>query len=731
MVRICLVALLTLCCCTALAAPVIDGSAKDPLYGPALAVQDTQTGYGDANLGRPDVCNGSELDAAYGVVYDGMLYLVLAGNFETNGNKLELFFDTRPGGQNRLLAQNPGPDQNTGIRRMSDNGNPETPGLTFAGGFEADFWVSVGCYGDPVSIYVDYAELYVNESNPGVLYYCGAGQARCQTTGGALTGGETGAPAILVTVDNSNVAGVDGGSAFSDGSGVSTGIEIAIPLSALGNPTGDIRVTAIIGDPQHASFSNQVLGGLFGSANLGESRAVNLANTAHAPFTVPGTVPHVGACCTGTSCAVTTQAACVGSGKVYLGDNTSCDGNPCTPAFGRCCVDDGYAGQCYVVENQAECDALGGTFTPNEACDGCPCLLPPSGACCLGNTCAIMREAACTAGGGSYVGHYTNCGSAPCEAGACCLGLTCSEVRRFECNDPLAIFYAGTACAENPCAAPTIATPYVAGDFNGWNAGDPAYQMEETAPGSRIWTKLVTGLTPGSRHLFKITDGTWTHNLPSSNSWFYADANGECLVTYDSNFYSDGWAPARDRLPLPPACVPESWVAAGNFQHFFGGSDWDRNSTYTVMQPQGNGVYKFEGTGVTPGPYFWKAVLTAPPGIPPDWESVSWDARSINTANMQFTVSAVTDVIKLWVDAVTGVVKVEVGPAGPALCPGDTNCDGEITFADIDNFVEALGGEENWTHAPCPWLNADCNGDNDVTFADIDAFVALIGTSCP
>jgi len=68
---------------------------------------------------------------------------------------------------------------------------------------------------------------------------------------------------------------------------------------------------------------------------------------------------------------------------------------------------------------------------------------------------------------------------------------------------------------------------------------------------------------------------------------------------------------------------------------------------------------------------------------------------------------------------------------GPGLCPGDTNCDGEITFADIDSFVEALGGEENWTHAPCPWLNADCNNDGDVTFADIDAFVALIGTSCP
>jgi len=65
------------------------------------------------------------------------------------------------------------------------------------------------------------------------------------------------------------------------------------------------------------------------------------------------------------------------------------------------------------------------------------------------------------------------------------------------------------------------------------------------------------------------------------------------------------------------------------------------------------------------------------------------------------------------------------------LTPGDTNCDGEITFADIDRFVEALSGESAWTHWPCPWLNADCNGDGDVSFADIDAFVALIGTTCP
>ena len=63
-------------------------------------------------------------------------------------------------------------------------------------------------------------------------------------------------------------------------------------------------------------------------------------------------------------------------------------------------------------------------------------------------------------------------------------------------------------------------------------------------------------------------------------------------------------------------------------------------------------------------------------------------------------------------------------------CPGDMNCDGRITFTDIDLFVESLGGESAWVHS-CRWLNADCNRDGRVTFADIDPFVALIGTTCP
>jgi hypothetical protein len=78
------------------------------------------------------------------------------------------------------------------------------------------------------------------------------------------------------------------------------------------------------------------------------------------------------------------------------------------------------------------------------------------------------------------------------------------------------------------------------------------------------------------------------------------------------------------------------------------------------------------------------------------------------------------DDIEIW-----GVV-----PYVPTLCPGDMNCDGQVTYADIDGFVEALAGESSWSH-DCPWLNADTTGDGDVTYADIDPFVALIGTTCP
>ena len=44
------------------------------------------------------------------------------------------------------------------------------------------------------------------------------------------------------------------------------------------------------------------------------------------------------------------------------------------------------------------------------------------------------------------------------------------------------------------------------------------------------------------------------------------------------------------------------------------------------------------------------------------WDSISSDARSVNTANAQFTTTASQDDAIIYLDAINGIVKVDVIP---------------------------------------------------------------------
>jgi hypothetical protein len=59
---------------------------------------------------------------------------------------------------------------------------------------------------------------------------------------------------------------------------------------------------------------------------------------------------------------------------------------------------------------------------------------------------------------------------------------------------------------------------------------------------------------------------------------------------------------------------------------------------------------------------------------------------------------------------------------------GDVNCDGTVSFADINPFVLALVDGEAYKRAyPSCWpQNADINDDGSVDFGDINPFVALL-----
>ncbi len=243
---------------------VVDGS-LDAEYGDARAVQTTQTQFGDSNLGQIDYANGSEIDNAYGVIADGYLRLFFGGNLESNFNKFEVFIDFGPGGQNKLRGNNPDVDFN-GLNRMGDDGTGN--GLTFDAGFEADFYVTTTCGGGPFSTYANTSQILTKGGGTGE--YIGSGGA-----GAAILLGSNG---TLVGYNNSNVLGVLGGTGAGDGTGISTGVEFAIPVSLFAGYDGvsDIKVCAFINGGGHDYVSNQVAASMAGG-NLGEPRNVNFS----------------------------------------------------------------------------------------------------------------------------------------------------------------------------------------------------------------------------------------------------------------------------------------------------------------------------------------------------------------------------------------------------------------------------------------------------------------------
>jgi len=326
-----LITLLTLTCTTTAIAQVqVDGT-LDAAYGDANAVQNTSTAFGNSDLGLPDFANGSEIDSGYVIIDNGYLYIMLPGNLESSFNKIDIFIDARDGGQNRLRSDNPDVDFD-GLNRMGDDGTGN--GLTFDVGFDADMWVSMTCGGDVFATYANYAELPTEGAGFGE--YVGSGSAGAK---GVIIG-TTG---IELALDNSNTGGVGYGEGLGCGLDVTTGVEIAIPLYLFDwdGGAGDIttaKVCAFINNGGHDYMSNQIIGGLGGSANLGDPRFVNFDSIAGNQYFALGGVAEAcpdpaGACCLDVECSDLSEADCLALGGTYNGDGTFCNASPppCAP----------------------------------------------------------------------------------------------------------------------------------------------------------------------------------------------------------------------------------------------------------------------------------------------------------------------------------------------------------------------------------------------------------------
>jgi hypothetical protein len=218
---------------------VVDGT-RDAAYGSALAVQTVETQFGD---------NASELDAGYGVISGGNLHLMLTGNVEANFNKLDIFIDSKAGGQS--------------VFDSSGNDNAQVmDGLQFDAGFTADYHIIFrrGTDGGGPKVDVDFANLGTQSASG---YFDIMGGGGLDGTGSTGTG-VNGSP-IFVGYDNSNVAGVGGGTNAANqaaAAAVTTGLELSIALSDLGYVGGPINVMVGQNGGNHDFWSNQFLGGL-------------------------------------------------------------------------------------------------------------------------------------------------------------------------------------------------------------------------------------------------------------------------------------------------------------------------------------------------------------------------------------------------------------------------------------------------------------------------------------
>jgi hypothetical protein len=118
------------------------GYAGPPWVNNTPANSGNPTGFGDNTDATVDLSNGSELDNVF--VSFGLdpananaptMWIMAGGNIHDN-NKLCFFLDTKAGGQQQMLATNPG----FGLQKLGADNNG--PGLKWDTGFEPDYMVA-------------------------------------------------------------------------------------------------------------------------------------------------------------------------------------------------------------------------------------------------------------------------------------------------------------------------------------------------------------------------------------------------------------------------------------------------------------------------------------------------------------------------------------------------------------------------------------------------------------
>lgn len=243
-------ALATLTAAVCANAQNLNGTLNTGFYGSPLYVQTINTGFGNSAGGGD--ATGSELDAVYAKVSGGDLYLFIAGCFQHNGNHLNVFVAGGAAGQNTLNVPSSG-----SLHAMN--------GSIFYPGFQATWAFDMNDYNGTL-----YSEEY-NLTGTASGGYVGA---LAESSSGIAAGSDGGVASLYLNNTLASTMGASGTaiSGASSGANTTNGLEMAIPLSAIGYTGGAINVLIDINGGGDGYLSNQFLPGLaVGSGNPGGS----------------------------------------------------------------------------------------------------------------------------------------------------------------------------------------------------------------------------------------------------------------------------------------------------------------------------------------------------------------------------------------------------------------------------------------------------------------------------
>lgn len=281
--------------------------------GALLATQTRPTGFGD---------NLSEIDQLFGTSDGDNVRLGITGNIENNsGNGIIILLDTKAGGNNPF---NYGIGD-AGARLQGLNGD------TFDSGFNPDYAIDTNLSGGTL-----YADLYDLQAAPNGKTFLGSVAA--PGTVGFTGGGE-------MSFDNSNIAGVTATDATNAATAAS-GLEISLPLTRIGNPSGAIKVMVLI-QANSDYHSNQTLPGLpdtYGNLGSGDQNYATIPGRQYVTVTPAWTANDL----------ALSQIPWTYEARVFTGDGGR-DNHP--PVVNAPAI---YNGRAYVVE---DIEHYGGSHT--------------------------------------------------------------------------------------------------------------------------------------------------------------------------------------------------------------------------------------------------------------------------------------------------------------------------------------------------------------------------------